>query len=106
MGKASRDKGGREERALVKILQAAGFSAEKIRLSGAMGGRYAGDISLPLLGRDLKVESKVRNNGFKNLYAWLQGSHLLIVRADRREPLVVLPLRLAIEIASVAETKR
>jgi hypothetical protein len=30
----------------------------------------------------------------------------LIVRADRREPLVVLPLKLAVEIAAVAEHKK
>jgi hypothetical protein len=30
----------------------------------------------------------------------------LIVRADRREPLVVLPLKLAAEIAAVAERKK
>ena len=37
------------------------------------------------------------------MYEWLDGNDLLIVRADRREPLVVIPLRLAAEIAAVAE---
>ena len=29
-------------------------------LSGAVGGGFAGDIVLPLLGRDLRVEVKAR----------------------------------------------
>jgi hypothetical protein len=103
MGRASRDKGGREERLLVKLLQATGFAAERVPLSGAMGGKFGGDISLPLIGRDMRVESKVRQNGFREIYRWLENADLLIVRSDRRPPLVVLPLRLAIEIAVFAE---
>jgi hypothetical protein len=44
-------------------------------------------------------EVKVRARGFGQLYAWLDGREILIVRQDRREPLVILPLRLAAEIA-------
>ena len=51
----------------------------------------------------MRVESKVRADGFRELYGWLQGNDFLVVRADRREPLVVLPLRFAIEIAQLAE---
>ena len=43
---------------------------------------------------------------FNLLYRWLDGRDLLIVRADRREPLVVLPLRFAIEVAQAAERKK
>jgi hypothetical protein len=102
-GRASRQKGNREERALVRILQEYGFAAERVPLSGAARGRFGGDLSVPLLGRDQRVESKVRANGFRELYAWLKGNDFLVVRADRREPLVVLPLRFAIEIAQLAE---
>jgi len=45
------------------------------------------------------AEVKVRAHGFSQLY----GREILIVRQDRREPLVVLPLRLAAEIAGRAE---
>jgi hypothetical protein len=55
------------------------------------------------LGLDRTVEVKARAHGFQQLYDWLEVRDLLIVRADRREPLVVLTLRLAIEIATVAE---
>jgi hypothetical protein len=105
-GRRSRNKGTRVERALVRYLQERALAAERVPLSGSTGGRFVGDLSLPLLGVDRCVEVKCRANGFRELYAWLDGRDLLIVRADRREPLVVLPLRLAAEIAVVAERKR
>jgi Holliday junction resolvase len=102
-GRASRQKGNRVERALVHALQDAGFAAERVPLSGAARGRFGGDLSVPLLGIDRRVEVKARATGFRQLYEWLDGADLLIVRADRCQPLVVLPLKLAVEIAVVAE---
>ena len=102
-GRASRQKGNRGERALVRFLQERGFAAERVPLSGSARGRFGGDVSVPLLGVDRRVEVKCRGNGFNRLYDWLAGNDLLIVRADRREPLVVIPLRLAAEVAAVAE---
>jgi hypothetical protein len=63
-------------------------------------------LSVPLLGVDRRIEVKSRGNGFKQLYEWLNGADFLIVRADRSEPLVVVPFRLAIEIAKAAENSR
>jgi Holliday junction resolvase len=105
-GRASRQKGNRAERALVHYLQDRGFAAERVPLSGAARGRFAGDLSVPVLGVDRRVEVKVRANGFRELYAWLGDRDLLIVRADRLEPLVVIPLKLAAEIAVAAEKTR
>jgi Holliday junction resolvase len=106
MGRKSRDKGNRIERELVRLLQAAGFAAERVPLSGAAHGRFGSDVSVPLLGADRRVEVKARCDGFRELYKWLDGSDLLVVRADRAEPLVVVPLRLAIEIAKFAERNK
>lgn len=102
-GRASRDKGNRAERSVVRFLQASGFGAERVPLSGSAGGSYLGDLTVPILGVDRTVEVKVRSRGFGQLYNWLEGRDLLVVRADRREPLVVIPLRLAAEIAIAAE---
>jgi hypothetical protein len=102
-GRRSRDKGNRVERAIVKYLQERGFAAERIPLSGAAGGSYIGDLTVPVLGVDRVVEVKARANGFRELYGWLTDRDILIVRADRREPLVILPLKLAAEIAAKAE---
>lgn len=106
MGKASRDKGNRTERALVRLLQDAGFAAERVPLSGSIGGSYCGDVTVPLLGVDRVVEVKCRGTGFRQLYDWLDGRDLLIVKSDRREMLAVVPLRLAVEIAKAAEKNR
>jgi hypothetical protein len=94
--------GNRTERALVRYLQDHGFAAERVPLSGSAGGRFSGDITLPLLGVDRTVEVKC-SNGFRELFAWLNGASLLIVRTDRNDPLVILRLAFATEIAAAAE---
>jgi hypothetical protein len=101
-GRAPRCKGNRLERVLVRLLQAHGFNAARVPLSGTAGGRFSGDLAVPLLGRDLCVEVKARADGFRELYSWLTERDVPIVKADRQEPLVVLPLPLAAEIAKVA----
>jgi Holliday junction resolvase len=101
-GKASRQKGNRAERAIVQFLQSQGFAAERVPLSGAAGGSYLGDLTVPILNIERIVEVKCRAKGFRQLYDWLTDRDILIVRADRAEPLVVLPLKLAAEIAAKA----
>jgi hypothetical protein len=51
-------------------LQASGILAVRVPLSGATGGGFAGDIVLPLMGRDLCVEVP-RADGFREFYSWL-----------------------------------
>lgn len=105
-GRRSRDKGNRAERALVRWLQERGFAAERVPLSGACGGSYTGDVTWPVLGSDRVGEVKVRAKGFSQLYGWLQGNDFLVVRSDRREPLLVIRLPLAAEVAMAAEAGR
>jgi Holliday junction resolvase len=94
-GRRSRDKGNRTERAIVRLLQAQGIAATKI------SGLYkpGADIRMPLLGTDRAVEVKARADGFRELYKWLNKRDILIVKSDRQEPLVVVRLSLAAEIA-------
>ena len=101
-GRHSRSKGARTERSIVNALRASGIAAVRLPLSGAAGGRFAGDIVLSLMGRDLCVEVKARAAGFRELYSWLTNRDVLIVKADRQEPLVILRLSLTAEIAKVA----
>jgi hypothetical protein len=100
-GSRSRAKGARTERSIVNLPQGRGIAAVRVLLSGAVGGRLAGDIVLPLLGRDLCVEVDARAEGFRELYSWLNQRDMLIVKADRQEPLVVVRLSLAAEIAEL-----
>ena len=91
-GRASRQKGNRFEREGVAILTAAGLVARRIPLSGAMRG-FKGDIELELAGRKLRLEAKSRKHGFKFIYEALADNDALLVKTDRSEPLVIMPLR-------------
>ena len=93
MGKAQRSKGYRGEYFLVKKLREAGLEAERVPLSGATGFKK-GDIVV----EGLTGEVKLRKNGFKMLYDWLDGNDFLKVKADRKEYLVVIPLELFIKL--------
>ncbi len=104
-GKFSRDKGNRVERWLVNKFKEAGWIAERVPLSGAAHGKFGGDISIDLLGRERRIEIKARAHGFAQLYQWLDKNDFLIVKGDRLPPLVVIPLELAMEIALAAEKR-
>ena len=79
------------EKTIVKFLQERGFATERVPLSGA-AGEYVGDLTIPILDVDRVVEVKCRAGGFRELYRWLIDRDILIVRADRSEPMVVLPV--------------
>ena len=64
-GRASRDKGNRTERAIVRLLQEHGLAGERVPLSGAARGRFGGDVSVPCLGRDLRGEAKCRETNHR-----------------------------------------
>ena len=95
----SRRKGARVERELAHKLQNEGFAAEKVSRAYTPGH----DLSVPLLGRDMRVEVKARTE-FKTLQGYIdKGADILLLKADRRPPLVVLPWALALEIARKVE---
>jgi hypothetical protein len=79
MGKFSRAKGYRCEAGIVNALKAAGVAAERVPLSGGAGGQFSGDIAIG----PRRYESKVRADGFKQLYAALADHDGLFVKADR-----------------------
>jgi Holliday junction resolvase len=91
MGNSSRDKGGRVERLIVRFLQECGFAARKV------SGMYkpGEDFTVTARGRALRGEVKARADGFRELYSWLEDRDVLIVKADRKEPLAITRLSLA-----------
>lgn len=103
MGKASRDKGIRRERAIVEIHTKCGIRAERVPLSGAL--RYRGngaDVDLYVRGDEpLKAEVKARGNGdgFRTLEQWLGANDALFLMRDRAAPMVVLPLHVWLQVA-------
>ena len=88
-GTKHRQKGNRVERQIVHLLRSRGIDAERVPLSGAAGGSFSGDI---LIAGKYRAEVKARSNGqgFRMLEAWLEGSDLLILKRDRRPPIVVM----------------
>lgn len=104
MGKKSRDKGNRVERQIVDILRGSGFAdAQRVPLSGAALGAFAGDVSLTVCEENWRGEVKCRADGFGRLYAWLQPVRFLVVKADRRDPLIVMRLSDAARIGALAQ---
>lgn len=91
-GRAPKQKGDRFEREIVNTLQEWGIGAERIPLSGAVGGSFAKDITVPVISEDWKGEAKCRKDGFAQLYRWIVGGRLLFLKRDRDTTLVVMRL--------------
>ena len=88
------------ERLIVRMLCDAGLAAERVPLSGAAGGSFAGDIYFDAAHWNVitgvvsvrwRAEVKARREGWKTLRRWLGDNDALVLKADREAPLVVLP---------------
>jgi hypothetical protein len=99
VSRVSRDKGARIEREIVARHAEIGVTAERVPLSGA--AHYQGngaDIDIYAFGPDAaplvgEVKARGDGSGFAMLERWLSDYDLLLLRRDRREPLIVLPWR-------------
>jgi Holliday junction resolvase len=90
VSRRSRDKGNRIEREIVNLHRAEGLSAERVPLSGAAGGSFAGDLIIDGVGR-AEVKARAGGAGFVTIEGWLADHNALFLRRDRVAPLVVLP---------------
>jgi hypothetical protein len=86
----SQRKGYRIELEIARRHLADGITAQRVPLSGAAGGLFAGDV---VIGGAMRAEVKARanGNGVKILESWLGDNDLLFLRRDRAEPLVFSP---------------
>lgn len=84
MGTQQLRKGKRREREVARLL-----NGQRVPLSGSVGGQFGGDV---VLFNGWRAEVKSRRDGFRQIYSWLEGRDLLLLKADRRPWLVVLPL--------------
>tara|TARA_R100000655_G_scaffold7725_3_gene20573 strand:+ start:198 stop:590 length:393 start_codon:yes stop_codon:yes gene_type:complete len=90
MSSKSKRKGSGFELEIARCHQALGIAANKTPLSGALGGKYAGDVQIA----GMIAECKRRKKGYTSLYKALAqggGSDVLFVRDDHQDTLVVLP---------------
>jgi hypothetical protein len=58
------------------------------------------DLDVTVRGRTLRTEVKSRAQGFGTIYNWLSDRDVLIIKADYKPPLVVLPPDLAAQLVS------
>ena len=61
MANKNKSKGTYHEKALLNWLEDKGFEAERQPLSGALGGKYRGDINATINGHELVIEVKYRD---------------------------------------------
>jgi hypothetical protein len=84
---------------LLVCARSHGLVCSRVALSGAADGPWSGDIDLELAGRSYKVEVKARRS-FTTLHGWILSPDLLLLKADRQQPLAVMPLDLLAELAA------
>lgn len=84
----SKDKGRRAEHAVVALHTAVGVEAERVPLSGSLGGKYSDDVDLPY-GK-AEVKARKTGSGFKTLEGWMKTCAALFLKRDRAPFLVVL----------------
>lgn len=89
----SKAKGYRYEKKCEKWHNDRGISAQRMILSGSLGGDHAGDVHLQDL--DLRVEVKARKSlrmlNITTLINWLGNEDLMFLYAERQEPYVFMP---------------
>ena len=88
-GRRSRDKGAREERAIVRAHVDAGFVARRVPLSGA--GYEKDDCTIELGDEVWRVEAKHQEKLPKRLWEWLDGTaNVLTLRRNQHGRLYVV----------------
>ncbi len=88
MGKFSRDKGKRFERACVIAAKAFGLDARRTAPNQASADAEESDVLIA--GR--KCECKHRENISKELWAWREGNAVVLLKRNNHEPLAVLSM--------------
>ena len=94
MGRSQRIKGSAFEREMVNRHKDLGVDAKRVPLSGATDFAKH-DVMISRIS----AECKIRANGFKEIYKWLEDNpDVLICRADRKEPFVVVPWTMWVQL--------
>ena len=94
-GRRNRERGAELELEVVHTWKAQGVESQRVPLSGGAGGMFIGDV---MVG-GYTIECKRRKYGFGPLYDALdqQGADFLVVIADRKPRLYVVPEELMVK---------
>ncbi len=89
MTNRQKHKGNRVENQMVKLLLDADIPAQRVPLSGQVGGLFSGDIRI---AENYTAEVKARKNGegFATIQRWLGENDFLFLKQDRKSPIVVM----------------
>ncbi len=89
MTNRQKHKGNRVENQMVKLLLDADIPAQRVPLSGQVGGLFSGDIRI---AEQYTAEVKARKNGegFATIQKWLGENDFLFLKQDRKSPIVVM----------------
>ena len=93
MSSPSKIKGTRVENLIVSLHNEAGVDAERVPLSGSLGGKYSGDLVIGGIDSPIfrgEVKARKTGNGFSTLEGWLEGNDILYLKRDRRQPFVAM----------------
>ena len=74
----------------------AGVPAEKVPLSGSLGGKYSGDLIVA--GKKAEVKARKGGEGFKVLERWLANNEYLFLHRTRRPPFVAMEWETFLEL--------
>jgi|TARA_R100001530_G_scaffold105023_1_gene73221 Holliday junction resolvase len=90
-GLSNKRKGTRVEREMVKKLESEGIPAWRVPMSGALGGSLNSDIKVgPDKEFDVEVKARKGGGGFAVIEKWLGSNHLLFLKRNHAEPMVVM----------------
>ncbi len=97
MPNRQKHKGNRVENQMVKLLLDADIPAQRVPLSGQVGGLFSGDIRI---AENYTAEVKARKNGegFATIQRWLGENDFLFLKEDRKPPLVVMTWKMYIAL--------
>ncbi len=86
-------KGARIEREIKALFEQAGFQV--VRSAGSHT-----DTDLYIYNKEIGISLEVQVKARKSLqvYAWLSSADALVLKADRKEPLIVMPLKTFLEV--------
>ena len=89
----SKRKGSRREYQMRDWFKELGLRGKRVILSGALGGKFSGDLDLflPRQRKPIKVEVKGRKTEpAKTLLRWKGDNSMLIVKVDNKPPYFLL----------------